>query len=206
VADELGRRGIDGPAHLVGLSLGGWVVLEMAALGPAIGCPAASVTAFAPAGLWRDGATIPLEREEVLLHHALAVVDPFVPLLARLRFVRQLGLRKNVAHPERATRAQFTAAARALRQARGYGACDRAACDDRFDRGGRIEADVPVTVAFGDADRTLPPASSQERSLLPAHAGWVVVGDCGHAMTWDQPDTCVELIRATTARAGQPTG
>ena len=149
MARELGRRGIDGPAHLVGLSLGGWVVLEMAALGPGAGCPAASVTAFAPAGLWRDGATIPLEREEVLLHHALAVVDPFVPLLARLRFVRQLGLRKNVAHPERATRAQFTAAARALRQARGYGACDRAACDDRFDRGGQIGRDVPVTVAFG---------------------------------------------------------
>ncbi|HEY1734041.1 MAG TPA: alpha/beta hydrolase, partial [Acidimicrobiales bacterium] len=65
-----------------------------------------------------------------------------------------------------------------------------------------IQPDVPVTVAFGDADRTLPPDSSQERSLLPAHADWVTVADCGHAMTWDQPDTCVELIRATTARAG----
>ena len=147
----------------------------MAALGPATGCPAASVTAFAPAGLWRDGATIPLEREEVLLHHALAVVDPFVPLLAQLR-VRSPARPAQERRPSRAGHPppSSPAAARALRQARGYGACDRAACDYRFDRGDQIPPDVPVTVAFGDADRTLPPDSSQERSLLPAHAEWVV--------------------------------
>ena len=73
--------------------------------------------------------------------------------------------------------------------------CDRAAVADRFDRGPEVR--VPVTVAFGDADRVLPPDSSQERSLLPAGARWVDVADCGHAMTWDQAETCLGLIRRT---------
>jgi len=46
----------------------------------------------------------------------------------------------------------------------------------------------------------LPAASSRERSLAPPDAEWLVVPDCGHAMTWDQPEICLELIDRTIAR------
>lgn len=198
VAAELADRGIERP-HLVGLSLGGWVVLEMAALGHATGFRAASVVALAPAGLWRKGATIPLEREATLLHHWLALVDPALPLLTRLPLAKQLGLRTTVVDPAKVSERQFLDAARALGQARGYAVCDRAAVDHRFE--GADDVEVPTTVAFGDTDRILPPDSSQERSLIPAHAEWVVLPRCGHAMTWDQPDECLRLIRDTIDRA-----
>lgn len=193
LADTTGELGIVRP-HLMGLSLGGWVALEWAAAGGA-----ASVVALAPAGLWRRGADIPLEREEAVLRALLTLLGPAVPALTALPFVKQLGLRKTVAHPDRVSQSQFLAAARALSEARGYGACDRAAVDHRF--GGGASIGVPVTVAFGDADRVLPPDTSQDRSLLPAHARFEVVGDCGHAMSWDQPEVCLRLLAETVATA-----
>ena len=193
VADQLADLQIERP-HVVGLSLGGWVALEMAAAGRA-----ASVVALAPAGLWREGAAIPLERGGTILHHWLPLVDPLLPLLTRLPFVKQLGLAANVLDPDGVTEEQFLAAARALGQAKGYAVCDRAAVDHRFE--GAAAIDVPVTVAFGDSDRILPPDSSQERSLLPAAAEWVIVDRCGHAMSWDRPEECLRLIRQTTAGA-----
>jgi pimeloyl-ACP methyl ester carboxylesterase len=193
VADEVAGLGIERP-HVVGHSLGGWVALEMAVLGRV-----ASVLALAPAGLWRDGATIPLEVEATLLHHWLSLVDPVLPVLTRLPFVKQLGLRSNMLDPGRVTDEQLLAAARALAQAKSYAVCDRAAVDHRFE--GREAVDVPTTVAFGDSDRILPPATSQERSLLPAHAEWVVIPRCGHAMTWDQPEQCVRLVGETADRS-----
>lgn len=189
VAGELARRGIARP-HVVGHSLGGWVALELAAAGRAAG-----VVALAPAGLWRAGARIPLERPEAFLHRCLAAADPALPLLTHLPLMKRLGLHKNVRHPERVGRDQFLAAARALGQARGYGACDRASVDHRFT--GAAAVHVPLTVAFGDHDRVLPPTSSQERSLLPAGARWEIVEDCGHAMSWDQPEACLRLVRET---------
>jgi len=195
LARKLEEIGIVRP-HVMGLSLGGWVALEWAAAGAA-----ASVVALAPAGLWRPGSDIPLEREGTVLRALLTLVGPAVPALAVLPFAKQLGLRTNVAHPERVSRRQFIAAAQALAQARGYGACDRAAVDHSF--GGGASIDVPTTVAFGDADRVLPPDTSQERSLLPAHARFEVVGDCGHAMSWDQPEECLRLL-AETVREASP--
>ena len=194
LVEQLEERGIDRP-HLVGLSLGGWVVLEAAARGYG-----ASVTALAPAGLWAPGAPVRREREVSNFRHLVVALRPALPWLTTRSTVRRFGLRLNVAHPERVTPAQLLAAAHALAQAKAYTACDRAAVRARFEGAARVT--VPCTVAFGDADRVLDAESSQNRALAPPGADWVVVPDCGHAMSWDQPDICVELIRATTARAG----
>ncbi len=191
VMDRLRRQGIERP-HVVGLSLGGWVALEMGALGYP-----ASVVALAPAGLWVPGAHIKREREEAVLGRTLRVLDPALSPLTRISLIKGIGLRINVVHPERVTREQFLAAARALEQARGYLVCDRAAVEHRFEDGRRIT--VPLTVAFGDHDRVLPPETSQDRAGLPEQTVWRIVPDCGHAMTWDQPEACLELIRRTAA-------
>lgn len=192
----LAARGVVRP-HVMGLSLGGWVALEMAALGAV-----ESVVALAPAGLWRQGARIPLAREGTLLRPWLGVLDPALPALVRLPSVKHLALRSNLFDPSRATDAQLLAAARALRQARGFGVCDRAAVENRFEGGPAVS--VPTTVAFGDDDRVLAPGSSQERALLPGHAEWVRVPRCGHAVSWDRPQVALDLVRSTAARAKNP--
>jgi pimeloyl-ACP methyl ester carboxylesterase len=197
VMDGLRAEGVMRP-HVAGLSLGGWVVLEMALLGYC-----ASATALAPAGLWRDRAVVKRERQQAALSRLLRVLDPALPPLARLRIVKTIGLRLNVVHPERVTDEQFLAAARALLRTRAYSVCDRAMVRSRFDGGSRIR--VPTTVAFGDDDRVLPPDTCQERSLLPDDVTFTVVPSCGHAMSWDQPEACVRLIRQTTARAQMAT-
>lgn len=197
VVGQLRAQGILRP-HLAGLSLGGWVVLEMAAMGYG-----ASVTALSPAGLWAAGAWIPQELPQRIARRLLGPFAPALPLLARLPPVRMVGLGRNVAHPEKVSVGQFVAAARAVLQAEGYDACDRAAVSARFEGGGQIT--VPVTVAFGDRDQTMPVATSRDRSLLPPGARFETVGNCGHAMTWDQPEISLALIRSTvaTARRGQ---
>lgn len=193
VVDRLVADGVES-AHLVGLSLGGWVVLEMAAQGYG-----ASVVALAPAGLYRPGAVIRGEHKEALAHHLLDGLRPLLPALIRLGVVRQLGLRANVANADRVTDAQLLAAAVALADARAFAVCDRSAVEHHFEGAEKVR--VPVTVAFGDRDQVLPAPDCQERSLVPARTEWVVVPNCGHAMTWDQPQVCLELIDRTVARA-----
>jgi pimeloyl-ACP methyl ester carboxylesterase len=199
LVEQLESDGVEQP-HLVGLSLGGWVVLEMAAVGYG-----ASVVALAPAGLWQVGA-IAQDRKERTLRHALSPVQAALPLLARFPPVVAAGLEPNVAHPERVSTEQFVHAATALAQAKGYRTIDRALVRDRFTEGSRIA--VPVTVAFGDHDRVLPADRARDLSELPAHADVHVVESCGHAMTWDQPEACLGLIAMTVDRAseGRDTG
>lgn len=193
VIDRLVAEGVES-AHLVGLSLGGWVVLEMAAQGFGT-----SVVALAPAGLYRPGAVIRGEHKEALAHHLLDGLRPFLPALTRLGVVRRLGLRANVANADAVTDAQLLAAAVALADARAFAVCDRSAVEHHFEKAEKVR--VPVTVAFGDRDLLLPAPDCQERSLVPEGTDWVIVPDCGHAMTWDQPGTCIELIDRTVARA-----
>lgn len=192
--ESLQAAGVRRP-HLVGLSLGGWVVLEMAALGYG-----ASVVALAPAGLWVEGAKIRLEWEEALLHHMLSAFGPLLMPLAHLPIATRLGLSTNVVDQSKVTRRQFDDAVVALRQAKAYAVCDRAAVRHRFTSGPDVK--LPCAVAFGDSDRVLPAMSSQDRSLVPPGTEWVEVERCGHAMTWDQPEVCLALVERTVARAG----
>jgi pimeloyl-ACP methyl ester carboxylesterase len=192
MVEQFESDGIERP-HLVGLSLGGWVVLEMAALGFG-----ASVVALAPAGMWEVG-VIGQDRRERAIRHPLGPMLGVMPYLARVGALRSLVLEPVLTHPERVSAKQFIDAATALAQARGYRALDRALVRDRFTDGRRIT--VPVTVAFGDNDHVLPPDVAQNFSELPAQADIETVASCGHAMTFDQPERCLELIARTVARA-----
>jgi Predicted hydrolases or acyltransferases (alpha/beta hydrolase superfamily) len=191
VADQLVDRGIDQP-HVVGLSLGGWVALELAATGRC-----ASVVALSPAGLWAEGTRVHRERQGLLLGPVIRMLGPTLPSLTRISWVKKVGLAKNVAAPQRVSDEAFLAAAHAIGKSRGYSACEEAVVTDRFREGTRIR--VPTTVAYGDDDKVFPAPTYQDPSELPAQARFEVVADCGHAMTWDQPETCLGLIRDTTS-------
>jgi pimeloyl-ACP methyl ester carboxylesterase len=193
VAAQLGNRGIERP-HVVGLSLGGWVALELAAMGRC-----SSVVALAPAGLWGEGTHVRRERQSVTLGPLVRVLGPALPSLLRHTWVKKLALAKNVANPDGVSNQSFLAAARAIGTSRGYSACEKAMVGNRFLGGRRI--DVPTTVAFGHDDRVFPGAKFQNHTELPPHTKIEIIADCGHAMTWDQPDACLELIRTTSRLA-----
>lgn len=65
----------------------------------------------------------------------------------------------------------------------------------RFD--GKIPEHIPVTIIFGDTDRTLPETTCQERSIAPAHAKWIIFPNTGHAPMWDCPQDVISAIRET---------
>ena len=61
---------------------------------------------LAPAGLWREAGGHPAGAgRDNPCHHWLPLVDPVLPLLTRLPFVKQLGLRRQRARPRRRHRA-----------------------------------------------------------------------------------------------------
>ena len=58
--------------------------------------------------------------------------------------------------------------------------------------------DVPVTIAWGEHDKLLPPWQARRaRAALP-RANHVTLRGCGHLPTWDSPDQVAEAIRSAT--------
>jgi pimeloyl-ACP methyl ester carboxylesterase len=188
--DDLGLASV----HLAGISLGGWVALELALLGRA-----RSVVGFSPAGLWPNG--LPAYSKGILkgLHGSAVRVAG-----AADRFFAAPGARMvafpNYARPQRIPAPVLVSQARALARAPGWHATLTAMESRRF-RGGR-DIGVPVTVAWGSRDVLLPKRLCQRREEMPSHTLWVTLGGCGHTPTWDAPETVAELtLRAS--RAGQ---
>ena len=193
LARFLDELGLDRP-HIMGNSLGGWVGLELAADGRA-----RSFTGLAPAGLWLR----PTTRRSPGLRRSrwlAATTRPLQPLLLRSATVRAIGFASGSARPAEVPYATALDAARAQAESTGYFAALDGTLGIRFDRAAAISSEVPVTSIFGDRDRILPAPHLQERSLLPAHARWVSLVDCGHAPQWDAPGAVVrELVRTTSA-------
>ncbi|MBC7463316.1 MAG: alpha/beta hydrolase [Actinobacteria bacterium] len=177
--------------HIVGNSLGGWIALEIAAAKPEA---VQSVTALAPAGLWLKpfDTRYPGTAIARMLANSLRVVSP---LLLRYEWARKIGF-ENVSPLWRSFSYELCLdASNALASATGYLPAWDALLKKRFDK--TIDGSIKVTVIFGDSDRTLPESTCQEKSLLPNHAKWLVIPECGHAPMWDHPKEVVEQILET---------
>ncbi|HEX7405803.1 MAG TPA: alpha/beta hydrolase [Candidatus Nanopelagicaceae bacterium] len=175
-----------------GILWGGWVALEMAAMNPD---SIASVTGLAPAGLWIKPfvARYPGTAIARILASSLKVVSP---LLLHYEWARKIGF-ENVSPKWRNFSYQLCVdATHAMATAAGYYPAWDALLRKRFDES--ISNNVPITVIFGDADRTLPTSTCQERSLVPTHTKWLVFPECGHAPMWDHPNEVVAQILTTT--------
>jgi pimeloyl-ACP methyl ester carboxylesterase len=201
MADEL-ERTLDAAghdkAHLVGNSLGGWLAFELAARGRAL-----TVVALSPAMGW-DGEQPP-RRTRRIFENAQRL-GPWAArnaeFLARRPGLRKLAFRDVIAHPERMT----PAAAYDLIT----GSADCAVFDafvEHVERGDyRARWDdlgVPVRIAWGTKDRTLPikSCSNWHRDALP-DAEWVDLPDCGHLPQHDDPELVARtILEVTTARA-----
>ncbi len=177
-----------GRAHVAGISLGGWVALELGKTGRAL-----SVTAINPAGFWAR----PLgPRPEVARRMARRLLPLARPFLATSRG-RQLILAGTMAHPERVPPAAAYRLVRAYAVSPGF---ERANAEMRRTLFAGIEQiPVPITTAWSDRDRLV----GRPGHALPA-VRMMTLSDCGHVPTWDSPEQVTESILSTTRAAGVP--
>ena len=193
IKEELAVIGID-KFHLIGNSLGGWVSLEMAARFPE---NVLSVTGVAPAGLWITPKTH--RNGELAISRYLArATYRFAYLIAHFKFMRAIGFRLVSPQWEKFSKETCAQAAIAMGSASGYYTTWDAFLGNRFDKA--ISEFIPVTIIFGDSDYTLPASNSQEKSLAPKHAKWIVLSQSGHAPMWDQVDAVIAETNETISK------
>jgi pimeloyl-ACP methyl ester carboxylesterase len=169
--------GLDRP-HVAGNSLGGWVALELALAGRA-----RSVSAIAPAGLWRG----PLAPKPAVAHYVASAVRPILPLLAALPRGRRALLGGVMVHPELVPPHAVAHIVRAYATAPAFVAANnamRAGCFDGLDR-----IEVPVTLGWPDHDRLVSPPAR-----IPPRVQSSVLQECGHLPMWDAPDQIARLL------------
>lgn len=194
VFDELSEQGID-RFHLAGNSLGGWVSLEMASSKPE---RVRSLTGLAPAGLWLNpyNARYP---GTALARFLARYTHKFAPTALHFEAARKLGFWDVSPRWRELSYEICLDATIAMGKADGYYPAWDGMLMKRFD--GKIPEHVPVTIIFGDTDRTLPATTCQERSVAPQHAKWIIFPDTGHAPMWDSPLDVANAIVETAAKA-----
>jgi pimeloyl-ACP methyl ester carboxylesterase len=186
VAELLDELGID-TADVAGNSSGGWAALELGRLGRA-----RTVTALAPAGLWRRGAPRHLRLGMRQARLNARIVRRLLPRAPRSRAGRALATAQVAGHPFRVPYGPVRDTVHALAAAPGFRETLRALEKTRFTDGAAIA--VPVTVAFGTRDRVLLPGIARHRGQLPDQTRWVRLRGCGHVPWLDDPDTVVNLL------------
>lgn len=178
------RQGFGVPAHVAGISLGGWVSIECARIGAA-----ASVTGLCPAGFWGR----PLgERRNV----ARALARLSLPLLGHLSKTpegRRRVLQGVIHHPERMTPEQ------AVRLVRAYATSPGFTRSNSLMRNNVVSSlediTVPITLAWAEHDRLVTPPRP---GVLPRTVRQVFLPGSGHVPTWDSPELVTSTILETT--------
>lgn len=176
--------------HIAGVSVGGWVAIELARRGRA-----ESVCAFSPAGFWWDSDS----HEQVLgkirrLRTLIRVARPAAPLTLRFAIVRRVGLRAGACHGDRLD------AARTLEVMDDSLDCpfmDHYAPDEHVAPLDPVPC--PITLAWAEFDRLVPAATygRNARKLLPG-ATWVLLPGVGHLAPVDDPALVARTIVTAT--------
>lgn len=181
-------------SHVAGNSLGGWIALEMGAASPD---KVKSITALAPAGLWKAGpiGALPPSIDSRIL---AKISQYFMRIAYHLPFLKALGYKK-ITHLWREL--SFEAcrdSVIAMAKSKGYFPLWNGLKGRKFDS--VIPEEVAVSIVFGDADLTLPPDIAQDREVIPTHSEWIDVDNCAHVIMWNYPDLTVDLIKKTAAK------
>ena len=183
--------------HVAGNSLGGWVALELAGLGPV-----ASLTLLSPAGLWKRHTPgycrVSLRASRWLARHAARPLS----LLVSYRPGRVLVLGQTHGHPARLTPGYARATIQAMGTCPGFEATLAATARRRFLATTPIGA--PVTVAFGSRDVLLLPGQSRHLDQLAPGREAETLPGCGHVPMADDPAAVAALIARTAQRAADP--
>jgi pimeloyl-ACP methyl ester carboxylesterase len=177
VASFLDTLGLD-TVHAGGISLGGWVALELAKLGRA-----RSVTGLCPAGFWSR----PLGPRRETSHTLARLFSPVAPLLLRSALGRRLALSGSVAHPEAIPPYAAVRLIRAYGSAPGFDEASLAMRSGLFE--GMDEVTVPVTLAWAEHDRLV-----TKPKKIPDGVRSLDLPDCGHIPTWDHPGLVARVL------------
>ncbi len=194
IKEQLDELGIE-RAHLAGNSLGGWIALEIAAAFPE---RTKSVIGLAPAGLW----LVPTTHRSILGASSRFMAQytyKYADQLMKQEWARKLGFVEVSPRWRELPLETIVDAVVAYGSSEGYFPAWDGMLKRRFDKA--ISPQIPVTIIFGDSDKTLPAQTSQERTLAPAHARWVTLSESGHAPMWDSPQECIAEIIHTAALA-----
>jgi len=192
IKDQLDELGIE-QAHFAGNSLGGWIALEIAAAFPE---RTKSVIGLAPAGLW----LVPTTHRSILGASSRFMAQytyKYADQLMKQEWARKLGFVEVSPRWRELPHETIVDAVVAYGSSEGYFPAWDGMLKRRFDK--PISSEIPVTIIFGDTDKTLPAQTSQERTLAPAHARWVTLSQSGHAPMWDSPQECIAEIIYTAA-------
>lgn len=191
----LDAHGLERP-HVVGLSLGGWMAIELARRGRA-----ATVCAFAPAGFWSSGDSA---QAHVLkqIHKFVAIgrvarpLRPMVAVAMKSATVRRLGLRDAACHADRITTAQSVSAID-----------DIIGCtvdvDDFLGSGEQIAPldplPCPVTIAWSGNDAIVPvPLCDPIARRRVPQALFTTLPGVGHVPMVDDPALVARTILTVT--------
>jgi pimeloyl-ACP methyl ester carboxylesterase len=144
-------------AHVAGISLGGWVALELGKTGRA-----RSVTAICAAGLWRR----PLGPRRNSARHTARALLPLLPLAVRSKRLRTLAFTGTMVRPTEVTRAQALERIRAYAKAPGFDRANNEMRTSVFT--GFDQIPVPVTLAWGEHDASSAPHPPHPPSPAPS--------------------------------------
>jgi pimeloyl-ACP methyl ester carboxylesterase len=180
--------------HVLGISLGGGVALELAAAGAV-----ASATALAPVGLWRRAPKGYLFAGENVLCHALRLAGRRRDLLLRVPLVIPAIAKAQLRHPENLSAAQLQVELTGMGTVTAYREISGAFRREPFI--GAADIAVPVAIAFGANDPFVGAVAAQDASQFPPGATVIDFDDCNHGVCIDQPEQTVELLCQTVALA-----
>jgi pimeloyl-ACP methyl ester carboxylesterase len=200
LAEDLAQRKIDRP-HLAGNSLGGLLALELARRGVA-----ASVTAFSPAGAWRN------DRDYQAVARPFRIVHALMPLLivSARPLLRFAGVRRalNAQAMEHGDRVPADEVLRAMQSMGGTKILPQLLTS--MQRDGPIKplatAGIPITIAWCEHDRVIPFEGYGAPMLeaVPGAQSETVKG-AGHVPMYDEPRQVADMILVTTSKAvGRP--
>jgi pimeloyl-ACP methyl ester carboxylesterase len=176
-------------AHLAGNSMGGFVAIELAQRGRA-----ATVCAFSPVGFWAAGdgyqrrAFGRLQRGVALGRRS----RPVLPLIYKFPALRRLILRDIACHGDPVARALEVV----------YDGIDCTVLADLCAADWLISrldpAPCPITIAWGEKERLLPPGAYDGR--IP-QASVTTLPDVGHVPMLDDPELVARTILSATGSA-----
>ncbi|OAN37342.1 alpha/beta fold hydrolase [Mycolicibacterium iranicum] len=183
--------------HVVGLSLGGWMAVELARRGRA-----ATVCALAPAGFWSPGdraqAHVLNEIHKFVAMGRLArSTRPLVSLAMRSAIVRRVGFRKAAQHGDRLS------TSKSIQAVDDISGCDLNVDDilgsDEF-LAPLDPVPCPVTIAWSGSDSIIPVPMCDPiaRERLPG-ASFTTLPGVGHVPMIDDPRLVARTILAVTA-------
>lgn len=196
LVDTVGRMcaelGIDRP-HVVGNSLGGAIALELGARGAA-----ASVTAFSPVGFAPTGSHAGLRALAAGVRVAGLVPEPVRVAAATSPPARSIARRVLRGDPSSPAAQGLAFDATLVNAGTPFARLVPRVAGYRF---GHRDVPCPVTVAWGDRDRLLPPSGARTALRRIPHARLVSLLGCGHIPMADAPRRVAAEILQTTRSA-----